>query len=128
MACCSVSPPVTVGYSLSATMAVKAEGSQRAAAVSLGAWDADHVSWHVTSDPLLSLHTQVYFCVTIPGTCSKSIVHVPSWPMSRPVSVPGSRDEHWLHSLRDGSSIHCSPLHVRADGWGEQNGQARARL
>ena len=101
MACCSVSPPVTAGYSLSATMAVKAEGSQRAAAVSLGAWDADHVSWHVTSDPLLSLHTQVYFCVTIPGTCSKSIVHVPSWPMSRPVSVPGSRDEHWLHSLRE---------------------------
>lgn len=62
-----------------ATMAVKAEGSQRTAAVSLGAWGADHVSRRVTSDPLLFLHAQVYFCA----------------------SVPGSRDEHWLHSLRE---------------------------
>ena len=37
-----------------------------------------------------------------------------------PFFVPGSRDEHWLHSLRDGSSIHCSPLHMRVDGCGSK--------
>ena len=84
-----------------ATMAVKAEGSQRTAAVSLGAWGTDHVSRRVISDPLLFLHAQVYFCASVPGTCSRSIIHVLSLPMSLPFSVPGSRDEHWLHSLRE---------------------------